>query len=88
MLYEKMSEVDGDGTEPLAGQARIHEKEIRLFDHPSAEDTLHTMMHEVLHVLGEEFGLEQLQGEENHKFLDVLALLLTIFLTQNEVLKL
>lgn len=86
--YKKMIQVDPNGEEPLHGQVDFIKKEIRLYDGPSKEDVLHTLLHEVLHIFSEELSIEQLEGDgENHKALDLIALLFTLFLLQNNVLE-
>jgi hypothetical protein len=83
---EKMNEVDPAGEEPLMGVAIFRNKEIRVWK-TEPDETLHILLHEILHVMGEAFKLPQLQEEHNHDFLDVLGLLLTMFLIENDILE-
>ena len=78
-------EVDADGEEELSGQIDFTKREIRIFK-TSPEDMWHTLFHEVLHAVAEELKLK-IGEEENHKELDVLALMLTDVLTRNDLLK-
>lgn len=78
------SEVDIFKRESLWGQIDYWTRTIRIYDSGrTLEDIFQTIMHEVLHGIGEALNLSILTEEDNHDQLDVLALAMTDVMTRN-----
>lgn len=89
---EKPSDVDIFKRESYWGQVDYWTRSIRIYETDrSLEDIWATIMHEVLHAIGEALKLDILdmgkgKDEHRHNELDVLALALVDFLVRNKLL--
>ena len=81
---DKPSDVDRLGRESLLGSVDHWDRSIRVYAKDlSSTDIFGTIMEEVLHAIGEIFGLDMLNSEDNHDQLGLLALALADILTRN-----
>ena len=86
--FDKPSDVDMFHRESLWGQCDFWTKSIRIYDdgNLSDSDILQTVLHEVLHVIAQEFKLPQLgdwKDKEKHDELDLLSLALVDVFIRN-----
>ena len=78
----------------LLGNSSIKKQEIRIFEGNSPEFMWQTIIHEVLHMIGDMTKMNILNTttssawEQNHKDLECLANILSDFLIRNELIKL
>lgn len=88
ILYvDKPSEVDIHGRDAAWGQIDYWTRSIRIYDkNRGIEDIWQTLMHEILHAIGETLHLK-INEEEMHNELDIIAVALTDVLMRNGILK-
>lgn len=90
---DKPSEVDIYKRESLWGQVDFWTRTIRVYDNGrNIEDIWHSIIHEILHVIGAELKLEcfdkgDCRDENKHDELDIVALALTDTLFRNGLIK-
>lgn len=90
---ENPADVDAEKRTALWGQRDHWTREIRIYDHERAvNDIWHTIIHEVLHAIGECLKLDILdkgigKDEKKHDELDILALALADVLFRNDLIK-
>jgi len=88
--HEHTSDVDPRGEETLWGYIDYNTQAMRIFDKGcKIEFIWKTILHEVLHGIGDGLKLEILNTDDdkNHNELDALARALTDFLFRNDLLK-
>lgn len=89
---DKPSDVDIFKRDSLWGQVDYWTRSIRIYDDGrNSEDLLHTLLHEIIHVLTFELKLASLiidksKGQHNEDDIDLLALGLADVLTRNNLL--
>lgn len=87
VLYcDKPSDVDVHGYKALWGQIDFWRRAIRIYDHGkrSDEDLWETLMHEILHGIGDALKIEVLSGEKcDEDVVDLLAMGLVDTLFRN-----
>jgi hypothetical protein len=80
--------VDIHKRDSIWGQIDPWTRSIRIYDNGKPEgDVLQTVLHEVLHGIASELHLKNLQGDDHHEELDILALALADVLMRNGWLK-
>ena len=83
------SDVDIYKRKSLWGQIDYWTRSIRIYDNGrNPEDVFETILHELLHAIGDALKLSILAEDKNHDQLDVLALALTDLMTRNNWIKL
>jgi hypothetical protein len=83
---DKPSDVDVFKRKSLWGQIDYWTRTIRVYDNGrSSEDVYQTLMHEILHGIGEALHIDNMCGEEvDEKLIDTLALALVDVLFRNK----
>jgi hypothetical protein len=89
ILYiEKPSDVDVFKRDALWGQCDYWTRTIRVYigHDRSHADILQTLLHEIIHAIGEKLHIESLKTEENN-LVDLIAMALTDTLIRNDLIK-
>jgi len=85
LYFEKPSDVDVHRRESLWGQIDYWTRAIRVYDDGAGKpaDLWVTILHEVLHGIGDGMGLEKFSKDCDDSMVDILALALTDVLVRN-----
>jgi hypothetical protein len=87
--FEDMIRVDKSGEEPLWGQCRPTDREIRVFNGRDAPDVIDTLIHESLHaLLNERASIRVAIGDNEEAMVTDLAAAIPDFLVRNKLIRL
>ena len=84
LYFNKSSDVDTHGKEPLWGQFIREDRQIRIMSGSrSTIEILQTIIHEMIHAILEDMRTDAWDGEQGHKELDLFATIFVDTITRN-----
>ena len=76
-------EINDDSADVVVGDINFWRRKIRALDDPDKNYLLATLIHEILHAMGDVFNIDMLNDDDNHDDLDTLAFALGDFILNN-----